>query len=271
MKTLSAYIITQNSADIICYALYAPLMVCDEVVIVNGGSSDKTEEVIWNFSKKLKLDRKIKYCKNRFVDLSSQRNYALHQIQTDYAMYIDSDEIITTEHLLKIKKYIEQYKLILVNSYHYYIDFWHHAVGGNWDLSYKMPRCFEIKYDQYYESYEPSVGDHTLIVNATYFLEYQNWKNNMIHCDKNDVVIHHLGHALGRENEERKIRFFLGYDNPHIPETQYDDIIKNNGYFDDRFWRLGINADPKGIIKFTGKHPEILKKHPLYNIHIIKD
>ena len=61
-----------------------------------------------------------------------------------------------------------------------------------------------------------------------------------------------------------------------ISETHNLDCIEfmkgfDDGYFDKRFWEEGINADPKGIVKFNGVHPEILKKHPYYNTKIIKD
>ncbi len=271
-KKITAYIITQNQADIVGYALHNPLLECDEVVIIDGISSDNTEEVIWNKAKELGMEHKLKYFKNGFVDLNTQRNIALSKIQTDYAIYIDSDEIFTREHLQRIKQYIEDYKLILVNSRHYYIDWFHEAVNGHWETTHIMPRVFAKEEGLKYLDWAPDLGDHTLMVNGEYFMKH--WTNDTLHCKKEDVVCHHLGHALSRAHEMRKIRWFLTYEHPELKNLEEDELQRRtmeSSYFDERFWLHSQNADKVGIQKIEVPLPEILKTHPLYNVRIIND
>ena len=136
-----------------------------------------------------------------------------------------------------------------------------------------MPRVFANDGHLKYKDWEPELGDHTLIVNGIYFQEY--WRNNMIHCQKNDIVCHHLGHALGPEHEKNKIRWFMSYEHPELESTigneELNKRTSQSTYFDPRFWEHGQNADPVGIRKCEIPLPEILKSHPLYNKRIIND
>jgi glycosyltransferase involved in cell wall biosynthesis len=269
MATLTAAVITQNDAKILPWALHNLLIECDQVIVVDGISHDNTEEIVLQKARELNAEHKLRYHKKKFERLNIQRNYYLNLIETDFVMYCDSDEIFTIDHLRKIRNYMELYDCILIRSHHFFIDFWHIACGGGWENSWMMPRCFRnIPGRLHYQDYEPKLGDHTLFINKSYFRDF--WKNKTIICDKEDVVCYHMGHALGIDHQKRKIRFFLEQDSPELPKDQYDKIIISNGYFDMRFWAQGINADPNGIKPFTGKHPDILKTHPLYNVRVIK-
>jgi glycosyltransferase involved in cell wall biosynthesis len=222
MKTLTAYCITQNQMDIVGYALHNPLLECDEVVVVDGISEDSTEWIIKNKANKLNMEHKLRYFKNEFVDLNTQRNFALSKMQTDHIMYVDSDEIFTREHLRLIMDFIEDYKLLLIPSIHYYIDWYHRANGGHWETTHMMPRVFANEPGLKYQDWEPDLGDHTLMVNGVYFIKH--WANNTLPCNKSDIVCHHLGHALGRDHEMKKIRWFLTYEHPELqyqPKPHY--------------------------------------------------
>ncbi len=270
MNSISACMIVLNEVDIIEYSLTNPLKVFDSVIIIDGGSTDGTVEKIKEIAKKLNLEYKLNIIINKFKTLNEQRNLYIQHCKTDFIMYIDADEVFEINELFKIKsEYINQYELILVRSRHLYIDLWHEAISSSWENSYMMPRIYKRYPLMYYTPYVPKEGDHTLMIGKIYFMDF--FKGRMIICDKNDISVKHYGHARGPEKEKQRLKFFLNYDSPTFPKSRYDDMIKNNSYFDSRFWEQGINADPKGIIKFTGKHPEIMKKHPLYNVRIIKD
>lgn len=85
-KQLSALIITFNEEDRI-EKLIANLSFADEIVIVDSYSTDKTVELIKNHSQ-------VKLIQHHFENFSKQRNFALTQVQHDWVLFIDADEII---------------------------------------------------------------------------------------------------------------------------------------------------------------------------------
>ena len=62
-----------------------------EIIIVNDGSPDNSEEIILNYQKKYK---NIKYLKKENGGLSDARNYGLKYATGDYISFIDSDDYI---------------------------------------------------------------------------------------------------------------------------------------------------------------------------------
>ncbi|MDD5589053.1 MAG: glycosyltransferase [Candidatus Nanoarchaeia archaeon] len=272
-KTIAAVVIMQNEEMNIPFAIHNPLLIYDSVILVDGGSTDNTIDVAEKKARALGMEHKLNIYFNKFKDLNSQRNFYLKKVKTDFMHYIDCDELYSENDLKKIRdNYINKYNCILIRSHHYYIDFYHIAFGNSWELSWKMPRCFKNISGLNYTPYEPHVGDHDLRIDNIPYTEY--WKNSIKLCDINDIVCHHIGHAMGRETEHKKIMFHMQYDNPELRRLSNDVLNQmawQSCYFDPRFWEQGINADPIGVISFKGKHPEIMQQHPLYNKRVIKD
>ena len=113
------------------------------------------------------------------------------------------------------------------------------------------------------------MGDHTLMIGNVYYDDF--FKHKDLLCEYDDITIKHYGHGLGLFHERNKIAWFAKYENPNMTEEQAQQIAMSSCYNDLRFWNDSVNADPNGIKKFTGEHPEIIKSHPLYNVKIIKD
>lgn len=61
---------------------------CDEVVMVDSFSTDKTVEIASEFPK-------VKIIKNKFEDFTKQRNLALNAAKNDWVLFLDGDERIT--------------------------------------------------------------------------------------------------------------------------------------------------------------------------------
>lgn len=273
MKTITAYFIVQNEESIIEYSITNPLLIMDKVVVVDGGSVDHTKKIIQAVAKKLNVNHKLFLYDKPFTTLNDQRNFALSKCDTDFIMYLDADEVMDVWELQKIKnEYIRQYDLILIHSNHLYIDWWHEAIhSGSWFSSWDMPRVFRRISGMYYTDFRFNEGDHTLYIHNIYFKDY--FKNKTKFCDYNDITIKHYGHAMGRDAEHKKIMFHMWYDNSESRKLSKEELSKRawqSCYFDQRFWSDGMNADPIGVIPFTGKHPEIMKSHPLYNNYVIK-
>ncbi len=73
-----------------------------EVIVINDGSTDKTEEKI------NKYINKIKYIKKKNGGLSEARNVGIEKATGKYIMFIDADDYIEKDLLKNLKPYIDE-------------------------------------------------------------------------------------------------------------------------------------------------------------------
>lgn len=78
-----------------------------EIIIVNDGSTDNSEEIIKEIIEENK-DFKIKYLKKENGGLSDARNYAIPYANGKYISFVDSDDYIDENLYLNLKKYMDQ-------------------------------------------------------------------------------------------------------------------------------------------------------------------
>ena len=75
-----------------------------EIIVVDDGSTDNTEEVL----KCYENDEKIKYYKKENSGVADTRNYGVKMSTGDYIIFVDSDDYISETLLKDIKEYISQ-------------------------------------------------------------------------------------------------------------------------------------------------------------------
>lgn len=92
---ITALAITFNEEDNIKRYVES-LSFADEIIIVDSYSTDRTEEIAGQMN--------VKFIKNKFVDFSSQRNFAIQQAKNDWILFFDLDEIVTPELEAEIKR-----------------------------------------------------------------------------------------------------------------------------------------------------------------------
>lgn len=86
---LSGYILTYNSEKYLATILERMLLVCDELILIDSGSEDRTIEV-----GKL-YQARVVY--SPFENYTQQRNFAHSQCRYEYVLWFDSDEIPSLE------------------------------------------------------------------------------------------------------------------------------------------------------------------------------
>lgn len=86
---LSALIITYNEEKHIKEVLH-DIDFADEIIVIDSYSTDNTVEIVNTFPK-------AKLIQNKFIDYSSQRNFAIECAQNPWILFIDADERFTDE------------------------------------------------------------------------------------------------------------------------------------------------------------------------------
>lgn len=148
MESLSVCMMVQNAEKTLAIALESLGNTYDELVIVDGGSTDKTCEIAESYGARIIHSS---WPENH----SQQRNIYLREINTEWVFVIDSDEFIdkrTVELLLAIKyqgcssnidnfwiprKWISPFKLRhYISSYPHFPDFQRRLFRYNKNISY---------------------------------------------------------------------------------------------------------------------------------------
>jgi glycosyltransferase involved in cell wall biosynthesis len=97
MNKLSGIIIARNEEAMIGEALDS-LAFCDEIIVVDNGSTDKTKEIAET--------KNAKAFSIKTNDFSELRNFGLRKAENDWVLYLDADERIDDELKGSIKNII---------------------------------------------------------------------------------------------------------------------------------------------------------------------
>ncbi len=99
--TISGCIITFNEQRKIGRAIISLMQFCDEIVVVDAGSKDRTVEIA------KKLGAKVFYRKWD-NDFGAQRNFAIEESVGDWIFMLDSDEVVSPGLAKEIPQLISQ-------------------------------------------------------------------------------------------------------------------------------------------------------------------
>ncbi len=113
MNDISIVIISLNSGKFILQALHRAKMLSDDIVVVDSGSSDKTEK----YCKQYELNFSIK----KWSGYGAQKNYGNSLACHDWILSLDTDEIMTEELVREIGQLTLDvnvvYRIPFINSY----------------------------------------------------------------------------------------------------------------------------------------------------------
>jgi len=90
MKKISAVIISKNEEKNIERCLLSIVDIVDEIIIVDSGSTDKTEEIATKF-------KNVRFIKHVWEGYSKTKNYGNSLAKFDWILSMDSDEALSEE------------------------------------------------------------------------------------------------------------------------------------------------------------------------------
>ncbi len=88
-----------------------------ELIVVDDGSTDNTKEIIASID-----DKRIKYYWKENAERGAARNYGIKKAKGDYIFFIDSDDIMLSNHLTTLYQMIKLNPKINFFSTKYYIE-----------------------------------------------------------------------------------------------------------------------------------------------------
>ena len=68
-----------------------------EIIIINDGSTDNSEEVIKEYIKNQKRQELIKYYAKQNEGIAKTRNFGVEKATSEYIMFVDSDDYIYSD------------------------------------------------------------------------------------------------------------------------------------------------------------------------------
>ena len=98
--SLSLCMIVKDEAKTLWRCLNSVKSFISEIIIVDTGSKDETKEIASNFNAKI-------YDFKWINDFSAARNFAFSKATSDYIMWLDGDDYINDDNIIKIKLLLE--------------------------------------------------------------------------------------------------------------------------------------------------------------------
>ena len=130
MSKISAVIIAKDSGKVIEDCIRS-LKFCDEIIVIDAGSKDKTVEVAKKFGAKI-----LNFEPD---DYAGSRNLGLKSANYDWILYVDTDERVSAELAREIKKEIKntKYNAFKIRRKNFYLG------NYEWPHTEKLERLFQ--------------------------------------------------------------------------------------------------------------------------------
>ncbi len=111
---ISVYIITKNEEKRLPLTLQAVAKVADEIIVVDSGSTDRTEEIAKRYN--------AKFIFNKWKNISAQKRFASFQCENEWLLSLDTDEVLSPElieeiNALKANPTADAYQIYIRDMY----------------------------------------------------------------------------------------------------------------------------------------------------------
>lgn len=224
-------------------AIRSILPLCDEVVVAVGNSDDGTLELVRSIDPKVRIietvwDDSLR-TGGRVLAVETDKAFAAVAPDSDWAFYIQGDEVIHEKYLDTIRESMEKH------------------------LHNKEVNGLLFHYEHFYGSYD-------------YVGTSSNWYRNEIRVIRNNKSIYAYRDAQGfRKGNNEKLRvkrveayvYHYGWVKPpEVMQRKQEDFPKL--WFDDEWVKQNVEAVPvfnyekhvKSLAPFTGSHPAVMKQ-----------
>ena len=79
-----------------------------EVILINDGSTDNTDEIVKEYIEKHMKNKDVKYFTKKNEGVAKTRNYGLNKSTGDYILFVDSDDYISNDTIKILEPYIQK-------------------------------------------------------------------------------------------------------------------------------------------------------------------
>jgi len=223
-------------------AITSILPICDEFIVAVGNSEDETQQLIEQIgSPKIRIINTIWNDELREGGnvLAEETNKAFDAISddTDWAFYIQGDEVVHEQYLPEIKRSMEQWidhkevEGLVFNYLHFY---------GSYDFIGDSRRWYRkevriIRNDKRIRSYKDAQG---------FRIEGQKLKVKQI-----DAWVYHYGWVKPPEKQQLKQLHFNRYWDKNLPNGDKTLVVEPFDY-----------AQTDSVAWFKGTHPEVIQQ-----------
>lgn len=246
-----AFMIVYNDADYVDYAIQSVIDWVDEMIVIEGAfqitiatgkpprSNDGTLEIL----ERWKTHPKITVVHANEKEHKNQYNIGYQwaiERKADWAVLVDSDEVWTKpiKDLMDVALKRElsdcrNVKEFRVREYCFINDFKHWYEG-------LYPRVFRVEPEAFF------VYDNEV--------EFKNGRGNHLVLCIGEKNIYHYGYV--RNNKRWQMKQDYMFEKDGNPSIKKDYKLEGNAY---------VIPQDLPIYKFTGKHPELMQKHPFHD------
>ena len=114
MPNLSACIIMRNEERVLGRCLASIKAICDEVCILDNGSTDRSVEIAKKAGARVYVTSRFSDSRGRLVDFAAARNYVLSKANGDWVLSIDADEVLSTHSGARILRHLRNERISAV-------------------------------------------------------------------------------------------------------------------------------------------------------------
>lgn len=191
MQTISLCMIVKNEETFINNCLNSVYKLIDEIVIVDTGSTDNTKNICKKYTNKI-YDYIWDY------DFGKARTYSFSLATSDYILWLDADDIITSDNYIKLQE-LKNNMDGSVGVYNLWYDYRHDNLG----------KCIYTFYRERIIKNTPDVYWDCIV-------------HELLHFNKNNIITNtdiRITHTSNHDNSKKYIEYF---------EKKIDDGYKLN-------------------------------------------
>ncbi|MFD1806609.1 glycosyltransferase family 2 protein [Pasteurella oralis] len=173
MPTLSVAMIVKNESEHLAQCLDTVKDWVDEIVILDSGSTDNTQEIALSYGAKF-------YQNTDWQGFGRQRQLAQQYVTSDYVLWLDADERVTPELRLSIQRAVQQNKDNVVYKIPRLSEVFGHKIRhSGWYPDFVL-RLYKTQFTQYNDDVvheKAMLPTHAVVEKLTGDLDHYTYKD----------------------------------------------------------------------------------------------